>query len=648
MTSRYTTAADVDDQRADPDPGELLGQFVDLERDEQRRRDDREVLAPALEQPEAGRLDELEARRRRAGRDATQRERVHRSTAMSCWIVATIDEFSSSSGTCRPGSRQRQVLVERLLHGAAVGRGTGTPRTRRAARSDRGPAVRPQQPEDDHVAQAAPAPYRSGRQRPARWPRGVAEHEVAAAQAAPRRADRGVWTCRDSRRVRARPARMSTWPRRPHERRFQSTAEGTGWVRYRSRTTDRARRYLSASLAIDRSSRRLAVRSPSGSPIVVVEIDGTCLLGRVPLVDLDPRFGRARSRRPRRSFRERPIRLFRRRPRSGFPALRSSGSGCILSTLPSRCARSSRRFARLGARYCLGEDSPHVARRVSLPPAAAFFHHQGAHHAYRLSRGLRRDARPRQGRRLRLPGDQRQLLADAERRAARLRRGRQRRHHPGLHRRRRVPVRPDRSRTWSPVRSRSPRTPHEVAKNYPINIALHTDHCPKDKLDGYVRPLLAISKERVARGEAPLFQSHMWDGSAVPLDREPADRQGAAGRGRRRAHRAGDRGRRRRWRGGRCRGRDRREALHHRRGRHGHGRGARPRRAGPLPGRADVRQRARRLQAGQRQAAPGDPRRDPGRGRPRSTARRSRSTWSSTAAPARCCRRSATRSTTAS
>ncbi|GAA4217190.1 class II fructose-bisphosphate aldolase [Actinocatenispora rupis] len=59
---------------------------------------------------------------------------------------------------------------------------------------------------------------------------------------------------------------------------------------------------------------------------------------------------------------------------------------------------------------------------------------------------------------------------------------------------------------------------HEVAKNYPVNIALHTDHCPKDKLDSFVRPLLAISAERVARGEEPLFQSHMWDGSAVPLD----------------------------------------------------------------------------------------------------------------------------------
>src|SRR5215217_6891791 len=59
---------------------------------------------------------------------------------------------------------------------------------------------------------------------------------------------------------------------------------------------------------------------------------------------------------------------------------------------------------------------------------------------------------------------------------------------------------------------------HEVAKNYPVNIALHTDHCAKDKLDGYVRPLLAISKERVDRGEGPLFQSHMWDGSAVPVE----------------------------------------------------------------------------------------------------------------------------------
>ncbi len=56
-----------------------------------------------------------------------------------------------------------------------------------------------------------------------------------------------------------------------------------------------------------------------------------------------------------------------------------------------------------------------------------------------------------------------------------------------------------------------------VADKYPVNIALHTDHCPKDKLDGFMRPLIKISQERVSRGEEPLFQSHMWDGSAVEL-----------------------------------------------------------------------------------------------------------------------------------
>ncbi|MCW2940371.1 MAG: fructose-bisphosphate aldolase, class [Actinomycetia bacterium] len=56
-----------------------------------------------------------------------------------------------------------------------------------------------------------------------------------------------------------------------------------------------------------------------------------------------------------------------------------------------------------------------------------------------------------------------------------------------------------------------------VAAKYPVNIALHTDHCPADKLDGFMRPLIKISQERVARGQEPLFQSHMWDGSAVPL-----------------------------------------------------------------------------------------------------------------------------------
>ena len=59
---------------------------------------------------------------------------------------------------------------------------------------------------------------------------------------------------------------------------------------------------------------------------------------------------------------------------------------------------------------------------------------------------------------------------------------------------------------------------HTVAARYPVHVALHTDHCPKDKLDSYMRPLLKLSQERVAAGGEPLFQSHMWDGSAVPLE----------------------------------------------------------------------------------------------------------------------------------
>ncbi|WP_414936796.1 class II fructose-bisphosphate aldolase [Amycolatopsis sp. cmx-11-51] len=57
-----------------------------------------------------------------------------------------------------------------------------------------------------------------------------------------------------------------------------------------------------------------------------------------------------------------------------------------------------------------------------------------------------------------------------------------------------------------------------VAAKYDVNVALHTDHCPKDKLDGFVRPLIDISAERVKNGRNPLFQSHMWDGSAIDLD----------------------------------------------------------------------------------------------------------------------------------
>ncbi|VEI13571.1 class II fructose-bisphosphate aldolase [Trueperella bialowiezensis] len=57
----------------------------------------------------------------------------------------------------------------------------------------------------------------------------------------------------------------------------------------------------------------------------------------------------------------------------------------------------------------------------------------------------------------------------------------------------------------------------EVAKNYPVTVALHTDHCAKENIDSWIRPLIMASIEEVKAGREPIFQSHMWDGSAVSL-----------------------------------------------------------------------------------------------------------------------------------
>ena len=57
-----------------------------------------------------------------------------------------------------------------------------------------------------------------------------------------------------------------------------------------------------------------------------------------------------------------------------------------------------------------------------------------------------------------------------------------------------------------------------VADQYPVNVALHTDHCPPDRVDGYLRPLIAASSKRYAEGRGPLFQSHMLDASALPME----------------------------------------------------------------------------------------------------------------------------------
>lgn len=57
----------------------------------------------------------------------------------------------------------------------------------------------------------------------------------------------------------------------------------------------------------------------------------------------------------------------------------------------------------------------------------------------------------------------------------------------------------------------------EVADSYGVTIALHTDHCHATYVDSWLRPLLAASTERVNNGGEPIFQSHMWDGSSVPM-----------------------------------------------------------------------------------------------------------------------------------
>ena len=228
-----------------------------------------------------------------------------------------------------------------------------------------------------------------------------------------------------------------------------------------------------------------------------------------------------------------------------------------------------------------------------------------------------------------------------------LRRRRQRRHRPGLHRRRGVPVRPDRQ-GHGDRGGRLRRVRARGRQEVPGQRSRCTPTTARRTSSTLRPPAAGDLQERVDRGEQPLFQSHMWDGSAVPLDENLRDRRascsaqaaaakiileievgvvggeedGVVGAIDEKLYTTAE------------------DGLADRRG-------ARCRREGPLPGRAHVRQRARRLQAGQRQAPPGDPQGDPGRGRRQVRQGASRSTSSSTAARARCWRRSARRSTTA-
>lgn len=59
---------------------------------------------------------------------------------------------------------------------------------------------------------------------------------------------------------------------------------------------------------------------------------------------------------------------------------------------------------------------------------------------------------------------------------------------------------------------------HVLSARAPILIALHTDHCTPEHIDDFLRPLLRESRRRRERGKQPLFNSHMFDGSQLPLD----------------------------------------------------------------------------------------------------------------------------------
>ncbi len=59
---------------------------------------------------------------------------------------------------------------------------------------------------------------------------------------------------------------------------------------------------------------------------------------------------------------------------------------------------------------------------------------------------------------------------------------------------------------------------HLMAKQYNVLIALHTDHCHPEYVDSFMIPLVEESEKRVAQGELPLFNSHMFDGSVLPLN----------------------------------------------------------------------------------------------------------------------------------
>ncbi len=63
---------------------------------------------------------------------------------------------------------------------------------------------------------------------------------------------------------------------------------------------------------------------------------------------------------------------------------------------------------------------------------------------------------------------------------------------------------------------------HRLAEKYDVLIGLHTDHCQPKKVDSFMKPLIEATAARRAAGQGNLFQSHMYDGSELPLDQNIA------------------------------------------------------------------------------------------------------------------------------
>ncbi len=174
---------DVEHQCADPDPGHPLDELVDLDRNEERRRDDREVLAPALEQPEPDTFAILQrAIEEQTHRDPQQRGR----SGLDDRTQRVHDRGVVQAVVQLVGQRldQRQVVVEGALDRVPV-----RPEPEHAIRrqEDEGALDEPlgrEQAEHDRVPQLSPA--KNDRRLVRRTtPRRLAQHEVAAAQAAP-------------------------------------------------------------------------------------------------------------------------------------------------------------------------------------------------------------------------------------------------------------------------------------------------------------------------------------------------------------------------------------------------------------------------------------------------------------------------------